>query len=317
MAIGSAETVVAAYVMYDYANNSATVFFDSYAPVVLTSESETEVEIDGVESAVVYAANALKGETVVTVNFGSAMNVTDVQIDVAYTDLVVSLEGLSYKVADATYTGTPVITATALTQVTGLTRATECFTEKTCGEAEYDGAFNFYQHSYGGVNYDFDTKMFDGNIVSTKWQDGSVLKYMAFGKMFNADLEEVAEGATDALYRGVYAIKLPEVTDAAVLRIILNTDYSANKLIACPRGIDILVSADGENWTVAASKAGMTANGDWVITAGEGLDTANAEFVLSGADDVLYVAIATTDFSDFGRTGNGQYIFIEEIELYK
>lgn len=315
--IGTAETVVAAYVMYDYANNSAMVFFDSYAPIVLTAETTTDITIDGVASELVHASNTLKGETVVTVNFGSAMNVTDVQIDVAYTDLVVSLEGLSYKVADATYTGTPVITATALTQVTGLTRATECFTEKTCGDAEYDGAFNFYQHSYGGVNYDFDTKMFDGNIVSTKWQDGSVLKYMAFGKMFNADLEEVAEGATDALYRGVYAIKLPEVTDAAVLRIILNTDYNANKLIACPRGIDILVSADGENWTVAASKVGMIANGDWVITAGEGLDTANAEFVLSGADDVLYVAIATTDFSDFGRTGNGQYIFIEEIELYK
>ncbi len=316
--IGTTSTAVAAYVMYDYANKAATVFFDSYVPVVLSTETKSEVTVAGVKSEAVHAANILKGETVVTVKFGAPMNVTKVEIEGAYTDLVYNIDGLSYKVADAEYTGTPVITATKMTKLTGLTRATELFTEKTCGTAELDGTFNFYQHSYGGVNYDYDVKMFDGIIASEGWQKTtSILKYMAFAKMFNADLKEVAEGAADAKYRGIYAIKLTQATDLTALRLITASDYHASiKTQACPRGLDILVSKDGQTWTVAASKSDMVNNGDWVVTAGEGKDTVNAEIALTGADDVLYVALAFTDFSPYGRTGNGQYIFVEELELF-
>ena len=324
--IGTAGSVVPAYVMYDYANKAATVYFDSYADVTLTSATPTDVTVGGVKSVAVHASNVLKNETVVTVKFGAPMNISKVEIEGAYTDLVYNIDGLTYKVADATYTGTPVITATAMTKVTGLTMAKDIFTEVTSqtkdkngnvtGE-DMPGTLNLFQHNYGGVKYDYDTFMYDGDTVSIGWQkNSSILKFLAFATKYTADLKTTTMDADDAVYLGLHATKLPAKQDLTYARLILASDYSG--LTACPQGVNILVSSDGVNWTVAASKAKMNTSGEWVLTAstGEGQDTYNGEFVLENAKDVQYVAIAITEWNQHGYSGNGQYTFVTEFELY-
>jgi hypothetical protein len=153
--------------------------------------------------------------------------------------------------------------------------------------------------------------MYDGDTTGTTGgnysADYTVLKYHSFGDKYDAQLKHDVNGK----YLGAFVTKLAAVEDLTALRMYAYTGYgNTNSLFD---DFDILVSADGETWTVAASVNDLVAAGQWVI---EGNNYV-VELALTGAEDVLYVALAATDFNGFGRTGNGQYQFINEFELYK
>ncbi len=314
--IGTDTTAVVAYVMYDYANMSAMVFFDSFAPVVLATETTTEATVAGVAAEVVHASNVLKNETVVTVKFASALDVTDVQIEGAYTDLVVTIDGLSFKVADATYTAAPVITATKLTKLTGLAVASDLDLAAEQMSGDNPGMLNFWPHVYG-TTFDHSTFMYDGDTAPQGWQkNGSCLKYHAFSEKFDAQLKNSKNSGNEGLYLGAFITKVASASDLKVLRLFAADDYQGYKSLF--DDLDVLVSADGENWTVAASVKDLYASGKWVKHIHEnGTAYWLVEIELTGVTGAKYVAVAPTDFNAFGKTGNGQYQFIYELELYK
>ena len=318
MAIGSAETVVAAYVMYDYANNSATVFFDSYAPVVLTSETTADITVGGVTNEIVYASNALKNETVVTINFVSPMNVSEVVIEGEYTDLFVDYDHVTYKVASATYTGAPVITATAMTKVTGLVpyNPTHLVTNSN-GDAVVNGLIGYYSSSTKPVELLYDGKYTqDGAYTSTAFS----YKYSSFNYKFNADLtigEYNASRAGTEPYWGAVLAELPEVATLKATRIVWAA-HSGNNDKMLPKGLAILVSADGQTWTEVGSASDMVVAGTWkYINDGVNVPYFQAEFDLTNAPAAKYVAMVATDMMTDGSWSTRQFNNVHEIEFYK
>jgi len=319
MAIGSNSTVVLAYVMYDYANKAATVFFDSYSPVVLTTETKTPTTIAGVNAETVHASNVLNNETVVTVNFETPLNVTNVEIadQIVEGSLFVDYDHVTYKVASATYTGTPVITATAMTKVTGLKAYNPTNLKGNAnGDAIVNGMIGVW---LSGNTVD---KLYDGKYT----EDGAYtvsacsFRYKDFYYKYNADLTVGVKNTDRAGTEPYWCAVLAEMPEAAALKAtrIVWAAHAGNNSHMLPQGLAILVSADGLTWTEVGSASDMVAAGTWkYINDGVNAPYFQAEFDLTSAPSAKYVAMAVTEMPTDTSWSTRQYNNVHEIEFYK
>ena len=316
---GSETTYVKAYVMYDYANASAKVFVDSanavepQDAVVTTQQAAAVTGLSGVTANATVTSNMLANKTTIKVEFSDKAYATAVTAgDFAVKVVDRGVNYVTVEIATPNFEGAISVAtkefAAAADKLTGLAAAADLELESL--EGDNPGCLNFYQHVYNNVAYDFDTYMYDGDTTgsTTGYADSyTVLKYHSFADKYNAQLKHEA----GAKYFGAFVTKLAAVEDLTALRMYAYTNYgTTNSLFD---DFDVLVSADGENWTVVASVTDLVAAGAWVI---EGNNYV-VELALTGADDVQYVALAPTDYNGFGHSGNGQYQFICEFELYK
>jgi hypothetical protein len=305
--------------MYDYANMSATVLVDSFNAVepedavVTTQQAAAVTGLSGVTANATVTSNMLANKTTIKVEFSDKAYATAITAgDFAVEVVDRGANYVTVEIATPNFEGAISVAtkefAAAADKLTGLALASDLVLESL--EGDNPGCLNFWQHEYKGTVYDYGTYMYDGDTTGDTegYATGySVLKYHSFGDKYDAQLKHDANGK----YLGAFITKLAAVEDLTALRLYAYTGYgNTNSLFD---DFDILVSADGETWTVAASVNDLVAAGQWVI---EGNNYV-VELALTGAEDVLYVAFAATDFNGFGRTGNGQYQFINEFELYK
>lgn len=334
-ALGSETAAVYAYVLYDYANGSAKVFIDSMAPVTLVSNSTAATTVAGVDAVVTYAYNGLEVTTNVNVAFEAPLAVTAVTVaNKTVSNLWVGTKSVSFKVegnfntaADITFTATALNLAAA-NKVTGLS------IEK------YVGASKMADSSKYGNYYAANEALFDGVTKNTGWNKGETtvgVQTSGFATVIGAaklnydvtlsSLGMSNTGTARLLPEGYYwsaiVVKTPaDVTSVSSVRLYCAGDYaSATALNGLYQGLDILVSADGINWTKVADATDLVNKGEWVeIPADEAAGTALAYYIdiALGATSVEanYVAIAEQERS-LASHGQQAYHFFTEIELYK
>jgi hypothetical protein len=323
--LGDDESIVAAYVMYDYANNAARVFFDSYAGITLTDEVPYDITVkiagaDDVTVTAVYASNVLKNETVVTIDFGGKyLSGITVVADGAQ-NLVASATGVTYTVADATYSALPTITANAV-----LTKVA----------ADQISVKEYQNYRTDRVTPAVVAKTVDGVYhAENKLDSGdAALEFASFANnAYDANLKNVGgQGKEGALYYGYIAYELEEALTLKAFRLCAN-DYSNGasygKYDFTYQGVVIFVSNDGENWTKVGEAYDMVDDGLYVDIPDAIRDYYAADIALNNTAAVKYVAFAipgaegefnkNVDRETYGlcKFSSHQYSHILEVEFY-
>jgi hypothetical protein len=322
--IGDAESIVAAYVMYDYANNAARVYFDSYASVTLTDEVPYDITVDiagadDVTVTAVYASNVLKNETVVTIDFGDKYLEGITVVADGAENLLVGPTGVFYTVADATYDAVPTITATAVLTKVAADKITAVDIQGYTAATTLDYA----QGLVDGVHH-----------AENVYSSGDIA--LAFGgfdaNAYDANLKQVGgNGKEGALYFSYVAFELDEATAVKKFRVCVNDYSDANwgALAFAPDGVVVLVSNDAENWTKVGEAYDLV-DGDGYFTVKDAIrDYYASDVTLSNTDAVKYVAFAipgaelrftnrpTNPTNGLASAASGQYSHYLEIEFYK
>ncbi len=319
--IGSAGSVVPAYVMYDYANNAATVYFDSREVVDLNVVTKVPTTIAGVAAEITYGSNVLTNTTEVIVDFGGKyLEGIQVNVDGAHDNLFVNPTGVYYTVADATYTGVPTITATkTLTKVSAdkitAVKSEGHSADVTAAQGLVDGVYHTSDNvNAGDVNLSF--KGFAANA-------------------YDANLKQVGgQTKPGALYYSFVAFELDEATAVKKFRLCVNNyagdgnaTSSYKKLDFAYQGVAVLVSADGETWEQVAVCYDMV-NGEMYFDVKDAIrNYCAADIDLTNTDAVKYVAFACTGaekaYNDktnptrgLPQYGSGAYAHAIEIELF-
>ena len=142
----------------------------------------------------------------------------------------------------------------------------------------------------------------------------------SFNYKFNADLtigEYNASRAGTEPYWGAVLAELPEVATLKATRIVWAA-HSGNNDKMLPKGLAILVSADGQTWTEVGSASDMVVAGTWkYINDGVNVPYFQAEFDLTNAPAAKYVAMVATDMMTDGSWSTRQFNNVHEIEFYK
>ena len=314
--LGTDKTYVKAYVMYDYADMSAKVFIDSYNAiepadaVVETTATPVVSGVTGVTANAKLVSNLLADKTTITVQFSDKVVVTDVvagDYDVEIVEL-----GTKYAIFS-------VPTANFGADVEITTKALDTSAENKVSGLSIDESKLF------GVKVHASTKdkqgMFDGvNRISGLYNNSTVLQWTSFATHYTADFQPVAAGSDDAKYWCGYIIDIAEATDLSTMRIDYGY-YRTSKTAHVFPSYEILVSADGVNWTVAATTGNLIAAGEYTEydadTEAGTIAGAYVDIVLQNATGVKYVAVCATSTQTEPAAGQRGYTFIAEVELYK
>ena len=314
--LGTDKTYVKAYVMYDYADMSAKVFIDSYNAiepadaVVETTATPVVSGVTGVTANAKLVSNLLADKTTITVQFSDKVVVTDVvagDYDVEIVEL-----GTKYAIFSV-----PTANFDADVEIT--TKALDTSAENKVSGLTLDESKLF------GVKIHGSTKdkqgMFDGvNRISGLYNNSTALQWTGFATHYTADFQPVAAGSDDAKYWCGYIIDIAEATDLSTMRIDYGY-YRTSKTAHVFPSYEILVSADGVNWTVAATTGNLIAAGEYTEydadTEAGTIAGAYVDIVLQNATGVKYVAVCATSTQTEPAAGQRGYTFIAEVELYK
>ena len=318
--LGSDTDVAYAYVMYDFANAKATVYFDQKNLKELVTITPGTATVNGVDAtaAVVYNYNELQDKTIVEVTFSKSLNVTAYDLGTAAaTEVNVNNLGIKFAVA-GDYTGAISVTAVAdalagLTKVDAADITAYAVGNTSCSVANLEKLVDGIYHetdalSSGDVTMNFSSfadNAYDDNLNNVGGQTKPGAKYFAY-----------------------YAFELANATAIKGFRLSAN-DYSSSnsKYSFCLQGVSILVSADGQTWTNVANYYDMVDQNLYVDVDDVIRDYYAASGSLTNTAAVKYVALcvpgAEKAYNDRANVqnglpqyGSGTYCHHLELELY-
>ena len=161
--------------------------------------------------------------------------------------------------------------------------------------------------------------MFDGvTRISGLYNNSTALAWTGFTTHYTADFQPVAAGDDSAKYWCGYIINIAEATDLSTIRFHYGY-YRTSKTAHAFPSYEILVSADGVNWTVAATTGNLIKAGEYTEFDADdaGIAGSYVDVVLQNATGVKYVAVCATSTQTEPAAGQRGYTFIAEVELYK
>ena len=281
--LGTANDVVYAYVMYDFANAKATVFVDNAHPENLTSNDGTSVSsfVAGVDATFTFDSNVMKGQTNVTIVLSKPVLDLDVKLDgVALpAGALVTSSRVTFTVNEAKFDDVSRITATGtkvVTKITGVIATDDTLgmaNEAVCDVCGTDG-YAKYTDANGTDNlvnatvaagYAPLNSLFDGTVASAAGAqlDSDRIDPLTTVKLTGSSLchkhdyttfkraDHVKKGTPEgtAGFNAAVIAELPAAQTVNFARVYIpDNKTSATHFAVVNKAYAIMASSDGINW---------------------------------------------------------------------